>query len=254
MNMSVKNFPGSGLSGAASAASLRLPQDKTVLGGGENEASDLMHSGPMKSLSNLGGILDGEHRQAQGGLARAAGAINEYMQSTGMNTMNTDQLKQLATGTSPTGIGQVPDKVAEAAAFLLAGPKNADGESRRWSQVETADVAGDDGLSSRGNFARIAQGGQAAAPTQGHGLLQDGGIPRDFMKALSELAEQESEIRQAMEQTLMSAIGHMLSTLQSIAGGGPGAGQGVAGQAHGVERAGADHDGGGVASRTALEL
>ena len=57
MNLSVKNFPGAGLSGAATAAIERLPQSKTFLGGREQAASELMHSGPMNSLSNLGGIL-----------------------------------------------------------------------------------------------------------------------------------------------------------------------------------------------------
>ena len=38
----------------------------------------------------------------------------------------------------------------------MGGQKSAGGESKRWEKIETADVGGDDNLSSLGNFKTVA--------------------------------------------------------------------------------------------------
>ncbi|GLU31334.1 hypothetical protein WKR88_15115 [Trinickia caryophylli] len=77
----------------------------------------------------------------------AAGALAGYMHENGINTLNPDQLYQLAYNPKDG----TPSAVSAAAKFMLQNPDV-------FNQIETHDVAGSDGIASANDFDWAAQG------------------------------------------------------------------------------------------------
>jgi hypothetical protein len=85
---------------------------------------------------------------AQADAQGAAGALAGYMHDNGINTLNPDQLYQLAYNPKAS----TPPGVSAAAAYML---QNSD----TFNQIETHDVAGADGIAGANDFDWAAEGG-----------------------------------------------------------------------------------------------
>ncbi|MGN6318464.1 hypothetical protein [Trinickia sp.] len=82
----------------------------------------------------------------------AAGALAAFMHEHNVNTLNPDQLYQLAYKPA----AGTPPEVSQAAKFMLQNPD-------AFNQIETHDVAGSDGIAGVNDFDWAAQGGLAAS-------------------------------------------------------------------------------------------
>lgn len=82
----------------------------------------------------------------------AAGALAAYMHEHNVNTVNPDQLYELAYKPD----AGTPPEVSQAAKFMLSNPDT-------FNQVETHDVAGSDGIAGVNDFDWAAQGGLSAS-------------------------------------------------------------------------------------------
>ncbi|PMS22063.1 hypothetical protein C0Z18_05975 [Trinickia dabaoshanensis] len=82
----------------------------------------------------------------------AAGALAAYMHEHNVNTLNPDQLYQLAYKPA----AGTPPEVSQAAKFMLQNPD-------AFNKIETHDVAGSDGIAGVNDFDWAAQGGLSAS-------------------------------------------------------------------------------------------
>jgi len=82
----------------------------------------------------------------------AAGALAAYMHEHKVNTLNPDQLYQLANRPA----AGTPPEVSQAAKFMLQNPDS-------FNKIETHDVAGSDGIAGVNDFDWAAQGGLSAS-------------------------------------------------------------------------------------------
>jgi hypothetical protein len=82
----------------------------------------------------------------------ASGALAAYMHEHQMNTVDPDQLYQLAFHPA----AGTPPKVSQAAKFMLSNPET-------FNKIETHDVAGSDGIAGVNDFDWAAQGGLSAS-------------------------------------------------------------------------------------------
>lgn len=177
------------------AASAEAPgQD----GGTADASAKFLQSPQMDLVKSLLGALLGNQQPAQPKMDEhsACDSIAKFMESTGKNTLDTGEMKNLAAGKGPDGSGDVPPGVQHAAAFIMGGPKGDSGESARWQNIETKDVAGADGLSGLGNFKAIAAEGKPAAAPQGGDNMEE------LLKMFSALQQQNAMLAQMMTQGL----------------------------------------------------
>lgn len=93
----------------------------------------------------------------------AAGALAAYMHEHNVNTLNPDQLYQLAYKPA----AGTPPEVSQAAKFMLQNPDT-------FNKIETHDVAGSDGIAGVNDFDWAAQGGLSASASTQTGA-SDGG-------------------------------------------------------------------------------
>ena len=169
--------------------------------GGNAEAADagakFLQSPEMDLVKSLVSALLGEQQPAQPKMDKhsACDTIARFMEDSGKGTLDTAEMKDLASGKQPDGSGEVPSDVKKAAAWLMGGPKGDSGESARWEKVETRDVAGADGLSGLGNFKNIAAEGKPAA-----GAPQGGDNMADLLEMFTALQQQNAMLAQMMTQ------------------------------------------------------
>lgn len=92
----------------------------------------------------------------------ASGALAAYMHEHQINTLDPDQLYQLAFHPA----AGTPPEVSQAAKFMLANPET-------FNKIETHDVAGSDGIAGVNDFDWAAQGGLSASADAHAGASAD---------------------------------------------------------------------------------
>lgn len=129
--------------------------------------------------------LDGTSGTASSGMTAqsAAGALAGYMNQNGINTLNPDQLYQIAYNPKA---GTPPD-VSAAAKFMLQNPDV-------FNQIETHDVSGADGIAGENDFDWAAEGGlDDAASTQDGGDTTSGDAQMSVQSAAGALSSYMSQ-------------------------------------------------------------
>lgn len=108
------------------------------------------------SLST-GGLDSGAQTDSGMTAQSASGALASYMHENGINSLNPNQLYQMAYNPKPG----TPSTVSDAAKFMLENPDT-------FNQIETHDVAGSDGIAGVNDFDWAAQGGLSSASNGGN--------------------------------------------------------------------------------------
>ena len=105
---------------------------------------------------DTGGVDGGAQTDSGMTAQSASGALASYMHENGINTLDPNQLYQMAYNPK----AGTPSAVSDAAKFMLANPDT-------FNQIETHDVAGSDGIAGVNDFDWAAQGGLSSASNSG---------------------------------------------------------------------------------------
>jgi hypothetical protein len=191
-----------------------------------DQSAEFMQSPEMGMISSLIQALtqspprdDSPQDAPQGKLQAAAAEIAK--DEAGRGTLDSKQMTNLANGKSADGLGTDSAEEQQAAAYIMGGQKGDSGESKRWEKIETADVAGADGLSSLANFSNVAaQGGKPAG----------GSNDDELLKLMAQIQAQEPLLRSlsrgvvgagadaanSMAQSLQQLVAQEAQTLKSL--------------------------------------
>ncbi len=101
---------------------------------------------------DTGGVDSGAQTDSGTTAQSASGALASYMHENGINSLNPNQLYQMAYNPK----AGTPPEVSDAAKFMLQNPDT-------FNQIETHDVAGSDGIAGVNDFDWAAQGGLSSA-------------------------------------------------------------------------------------------
>ena len=111
---------------------------------------------------DTGSVDNGAQADSGMNAQSASGALASYMHENGINTLNPNQLYQMAYNPK----AGTPSEVSDAAKFMLENPDT-------FNQIETHDVAGSDGIAGVNDFDWAAQGGLSSASNGGDTISTD---------------------------------------------------------------------------------
>nr|WP_206956652.1 hypothetical protein [Trinickia acidisoli] len=113
-------------------------------------------------VTDTGSVDSGDQSDSGMTAQSAAGALAGYMQQNGINTLDPNQLYQMAYNPA----AGTPSAVTDAAKFMLENPDT-------FNQIETHDVSGADGIAGANDFDWAAQGGLSDASNTGDTAILD---------------------------------------------------------------------------------